>query len=52
MLPKSSTHDIFQSLLAKYVISKDNDNRFYLGSYLMYWAGKYEQQQGVIQLSD
>ena len=49
-LPRSSTHNILQSLLTKHVIYKDIDNRFYLGSYLMYWAGKYEQQQGVIQL--
>lgn len=49
-LPRSSTHNILQSLLAKHVIYKDSDNRFYLGSYLLYWAGKYEQQQGVIQL--
>ncbi|MEN2751413.1 IclR family transcriptional regulator [Psychrobacter sp. FBL11] len=49
-LPRSSTHNILQSLLTKHVIYKDAENRFHLGSYLMYWAGKYEQQQGVIQL--
>lgn len=49
-LPRSSTHNILQSLLSKHVIYKDNDSRFYLGSYLLYWAGKYEQQQGIIQL--
>lgn len=49
-LPRSSTHNILQSLLAKHVIYKDADNRFHLGSYLLYWAGKYEQQQGIIQL--
>ena len=49
-LPRSSTHNILQSLLGKHVIYKDSDSRFHLGSYLMYWAGKYEQQQGVIQL--
>lgn len=49
-LPRSSTHNILQSLLNKHVIYKDSDNRFHLGSYLMYWAGKYQQQQGVIQL--
>ncbi|OLF36164.1 IclR family transcriptional regulator [Psychrobacter sp. Cmf 22.2] len=49
-LPRSSTHNILQSLLTKHVIYKDTENRFHLGSYLMYWAGKYEQQQGVIQL--
>ncbi len=49
-LARSSTHNILQSLLAKHVIYKDADNRFHLGSYLLYWAGKYEQQQGIIQL--
>ena len=49
-LPRSSTHNILQSLLTKHVIYKDADSRFHLGSYLLYWAGKYEQQQGVIQL--
>ena len=49
-LPRSSTHNILQSLLGKHVIYKDSDSRFHLGSYLLYWAGKYEQQQGVIQL--
>lgn len=49
-LPRSSTHNILQSLLAKHVIYKDADSRFHLGSYLLYWAGKYEQQQGVIHL--
>lgn len=49
-LPPSSTHNILQSLLTKHVIYKDADSRFHLGSYLLYWAGKYEQQQGVIHL--
>ncbi|WP_201525889.1 IclR family transcriptional regulator [Psychrobacter frigidicola] len=49
-LARSSTHNILQSLLNKHVIYKDADSRFHLGSYLLYWAGKYEQQQGVIQL--
>lgn len=49
-LPRSSTHNILQSLLAKHVIYKDNEGRFHLGSYLLYWAGEYERQQGVIQL--
>lgn len=49
-LARSSTHNLLQSLLNKHVIYKDADNRFYLGSYLLYWAGKYEQQQGVIHL--
>ena len=49
-LPRSSTHNILQSLLTKHVIYKDSEGRFHLGSYLLYWAGKYEQQQGVVQL--
>ncbi len=49
-LARSSTHNILQSLLDKHVIHKDTENRFYLGSYLLYWAGRYEQQQGVVQL--
>ena len=49
-LPRSSTHNILQSLLTKHVIYKDADSRFHLGSYLLYWAGRYEQQQGIIQL--
>lgn len=49
-LARSSTHNILQSLLTKHVIYKDGDSRFHLGSYLLYWAGEYEQQQGVIQL--
>lgn len=49
-LPRSSTHNILQSLLAKHIIYKDAEGRFHLGSYLLYWAGKYEQQQGVIHL--
>jgi len=49
-LARSSTHNILQSMLTKHVIYKDTDSRFHLGSYLLYWAGKYEQQQGVIQL--
>ena len=47
---RSSTHNILQSLLNKHVIYKDVDGRFHLGSYLLYWAGRYEQQQGVVQL--
>ena len=49
-LPRSSTHNILHSLLSKHVIYKDADSRFHLGSYLLYWAGKYEQQQEIIQL--
>lgn len=49
-LARSSTHNILQSMLSKHVIYKDADSRFHLGSYLLYWAGKYEQQQSVIQL--
>ncbi|HBH34813.1 MAG TPA: IclR family transcriptional regulator [Psychrobacter sp.] len=49
-LPKSSTHNILQSLLAKHLVFKDRDNRFHLGSYLLYWAGKYEKQHSIIDV--
>ncbi len=49
-LARSSTHNILQSLLQKGVLYKDSNHQFYLGSYLLYWAGKFEQQQGIIQL--
>lgn len=49
-LPRSSTHNLLQSLLAKNIVFKDRDNRFHLGSYLLYWAGKYEQQHSFIDV--
>lgn len=49
-LPRSSTHNILQSLLSKNLVFRDRDGRFHLGSYLLYWAGKYEQQHSVIQV--
>ncbi|WP_230660608.1 IclR family transcriptional regulator [Psychrobacter sp. I-STPA10] len=49
-LPRSSTHTILQSLLAKHLVYKDINNRFHLGSYLLYWGGKYEQQHSIIQV--
>lgn len=49
-LPRSSVYNILQSMLQKGVLFKDAENRFYLGSYLLYWAGKFEDQQGVIKL--
>lgn len=49
-LPRSSTHNILHSLANKGVLFKDRDNRFHLGSYLLYWAGKYEQNQHVIDV--
>lgn len=49
-LPRSSVYNILQSLLQKGVLFKDAENRFYLGSYLMYWAGKFEEQQGIIKV--
>ncbi|WP_019673504.1 IclR family transcriptional regulator [Psychrobacter lutiphocae] len=49
-LPKSSTHNILQSLLSKHLVFKDRDNRFHLGSYLLYWAGKYEKQHSIIDV--
>lgn len=49
-MPRSTTHNILQSLTQKGLLYKDQEHRFYLGSYLLYWAGKFEQQQGVIHL--
>lgn len=49
-LPKSSTHNLVNALLQKGVLRKDENNLFYLGSYLLYWAGKFEEQQEVIAL--
>lgn len=46
-LARSSTHSILQSLLQKGVLYKDSQHHFYLGSYLLHWAGKYEHQQQV-----
>lgn len=49
-LPKSSTHSILNTLLQKGLLRRDEHNLFFLGSYLLYWAGKFEQQQAVISL--
>lgn len=49
-LPRSSTHNLLQSLLAKNIVFKDRDNRFHLGSYLLYWAGKYQKQHSIIDV--
>lgn len=49
-LPRSSTHGILMALTQKGVLRKDENNLFYLGSYLLYWAGKFEQQQNVIAI--
>lgn len=49
-LPRSSTHNLLQSLLSKHLVFRDRDARFHLGSYLLYWAGRYEQQHSVIQV--
>lgn len=49
-LPRSSTHNLLQSLLSKHLVFKDRDNRFHLGSYLLYWAGKYEKQHSIIDV--
>lgn len=48
--PRSSVYNILQTLLAKGVLFKDGENRFYLGSYLLYWAGKFEAEQNIIRL--
>lgn len=49
-LARSSTHGILMALTQKGVLRKDDNNLFYLGSYLLYWAGKFEQQQNVIAI--
>ena len=49
-IARSTTHNILQSLLQKGVVYRDADHRFYLGAYLLYWAGKFEHQQDVIRL--
>ncbi|WII95548.1 IclR family transcriptional regulator [Moraxella haemolytica] len=49
-LPKSSMHNLLNTLLQKGVLRRDENNLFFLGSYLLYWAGKFEQQQEVIAL--
>ncbi|PNK61786.1 IclR family transcriptional regulator [Psychrobacter sp. FDAARGOS_221] len=49
-LPRSSTHNILQSLLNKHLVFRDRDNRYHLGSYLLYWAGKYEKQHSIIDV--
>lgn len=49
-LPRSSVYNILHSLCQKGVLFKDAENRFYIGSYVMYWAGKFEEQQGVIKI--
>lgn len=47
-MARSSVHTILQTLMQKGVVYKDAQNLFYMGSYVLYWAGKYEQQQRVI----
>lgn len=49
-LARSSTHGILTALVQKGVLYKDENHLFSLGSYLLYWAGKFEQQQDVISL--
>ena len=46
-LARSTTHNILQSLTAKGVLHKDHNHLFSLGSYLLYWAGRFEMEQGV-----
>lgn len=49
-MARSSTHTILQTLIQKGVLYKDHQNCFYLGSYLLYWAGRFEQQHDVITI--
>ncbi|OAU94817.1 Transcriptional regulator, IclR family [Moraxella catarrhalis] len=46
-LARSTTHNILQALSAKGVLYKDANHLFSLGSYLLYWAGRFEMAHGV-----
>lgn len=49
-LARSTTHNILQALTIKGVLHKDANHQFTLGSYLLYWAGRFEIEQGVAGL--
>lgn len=49
-LARSTTHNILQALTNKGVLHKDNNHLFSLGSYLLYWAGQFEVERGVVAL--
>lgn len=49
-LARSTTHNLLQTLTNKGILHKDNNHLFSLGSYLLYWAGRFEERQGVIAL--
>ncbi|OPH39605.1 IclR family transcriptional regulator [Moraxella equi] len=49
-LARSTTHNILQALTSKGVLHKDNNHLFSLGSYLLYWAGRFEVERGVVAL--
>lgn len=49
-LARSTTHNILQTLTSKGVLHKDNNHLFSLGSYLLYWAGRFEVERGVVAL--
>ena len=49
-LARSTTHNILQALATKGVLYKDANHLFTLGSYLLYWAGRFEIEQGVAGL--
>lgn len=49
-LARSTTHNILQALTNKGVLHKDNNHLFSLGSYLLYWAGRFEVERGVVAL--
>lgn len=49
-LARSTTHNILQTLTKKGVLYKDSNHLFSLGSYLLYWAGRFEVVGGVVAL--
>lgn len=49
-LARSTTHNILQVLTNKGVLHKDGNHLFSLGSYLLYWAGRFEVEKGVVAL--
>lgn len=49
-LARSTTHNILQALTNKGVLYRDNNHLYSLGSYLLYWAGRFEVEKGVVAL--
>ncbi|PIE47135.1 MAG: IclR family transcriptional regulator [Gammaproteobacteria bacterium] len=49
-MARSSTHNLLSAMTNKGVLHKDAYNLFTLGSYLLYWSGKFQSQQDIISL--